>query len=714
MTAPTAEEFLRQWKPTKWAVDHKGPKMQWAEKPLRALALHVKRRMSEQWTSVRCVFCDKSGHSVQFCPSTPTPPPQSFSEQQKKWCQSLIELKRVDVAVEYGRGVDWTSSVQRLNARALVLNEGNPFASSTAVRDRLRANAGWWKAAGADATVMSWILYGARLPAFERPMALSFENHPTCDEHIEFVDGEIATAVAEGLFVEMEESAARIVNPISVVPNKAGTKLRMCVDARWHNAHLPRVKFAGDGIEKDLEATVQKDDHMLTTDIARAYYSVPIVEEATPYLAVRHRGRVYAPTVLPFGSSIAPFVFTRITKQIVRLAHAIGVKVLNFYDDFLWAARAEQRMALTAFVKAIFAGTGWVLNDKCKWTPEMIAEFLGFIIDTKKMFVNVSDERIARAEALIKSLLQQKEIRIEELERLTGQIASMRPAIAVAQLWTRGLYRAINRVRDSAVTGFVELRSDEHEELMFWSENLRKRNGQQIISQAAMVEWFVDTSESAVGARSHDSKSQLIVPLPDALVGASSTARELFGVLTVVRHWGETERGRTVRICMDSYAAARNIANGGGGIERLSNLAKEIWAASEKAGITIRPQWVPREENTFADQLSKRWADWYRLNPKAVNTVQRMIARYDMKQKIPIVNVPFGQIQNAVAKAAADRATICIIHPRWTAQSWWIALQNYTRAREVLGTAEAVLVPRAQDPVAPPRWDLLASIAIFT
>ena len=77
----------------------------------------------------------------------------------------------------------------------------------------------------------------------EEPLPLDFANHPSYDEHTEFVDGEIAHAVSEGTFVPIHPEQARIVNPISVEPNKAGTKLRMCVDARWHNAHLPRVQF---------------------------------------------------------------------------------------------------------------------------------------------------------------------------------------------------------------------------------------------------------------------------------------------------------------------------------------------------------------------------------------------------------------------------------------------------------------------------------------
>src|SRR6185437_12545135 len=138
--------------------------------------------------------------------------------------EDLIDAKEVDVR-QYA-GLEWSAALTKLETESKRLNAGNPFAASKITRDRLRANAGWWKAAGADRSLMSWILYGARLPMFEEPLPLEFGNHPSCAEHQKFVDQEIAAAVAEGSFVPIREQDVRIVNPISVEPNKSG-KLRM-------------------------------------------------------------------------------------------------------------------------------------------------------------------------------------------------------------------------------------------------------------------------------------------------------------------------------------------------------------------------------------------------------------------------------------------------------------------------------------------------------
>jgi hypothetical protein len=64
-------------------------------------------------------------------------------------------------------------------------------------------------------------------------------------------------------------------------------------------------------------------------------------------------------------------------------------------------------------------------------------------------------------------------------------------------------------------------------------------------------------------------------------------------------------RGRRVRICMDSYPAIRNFINGGGSKQDLNALVKEWWVWCRMNRITPLYKWIPREENTLADELSK-------------------------------------------------------------------------------------------------------------
>ena len=734
-----------------------------ALRPLRALSAKVKRALRDDalGRGLRCGFCQKEGHTVQHCPCTPTPIPDSFTDEQRAFTKRLLALPAV--RVDTFEGMSREAARERVQAQAAAWNAGNPWAGSSATRDKLRGAAGWWRAIGADNTILSWILCGARMPAVKPPLPLAFENHPSYDEHVEFVDRELAHAVAEGTFVPIATHDTRIVNPISVEWNKAHTKLRMCVDARWHNAHLPRMRFTLECIETNLADVVRPHDHMLTTDISRAYYSVPIVEEATPYLAVKHRGMLFAPTVLPFGSSHAPFIFNKITRVVVRFARAVRVRVLNFYDDFLWAAEQRDARAQAEWVKWLFPASGWALNDKCKFEPAHTRDFLGFVVRSTHYTVHVTNERVERALALLKAVSERAggDVPVHTVQSLVGQLVSMRPAVNAVQLWTRDLYRELAVALEHDQRS-VQLSARAHREITFWREGLTQRNGRSIVAAAALVEWRVDTSETAVGA--HDSSvgagalgaasasagagasasasagpdstasavgaassarsargmrsvRTLSVPLPSGLIGTSSTLRELHGVLTVVEAWGALYRGRVIRLCLDSYAATRNLEKGGGPVAALCALTKRVWRACEEHGLTVYPQWVPREENTIADGLSKAWEKWHALSRAAWESVDCMLARaHGRGRQAAIENVPFNHIRNVLHSAEHTGRALCIIHPKWEAQSWWPALAAGRVQYLSLGPVSQALKPLEGKGAALPHkpdWELQASLLVF-
>ena len=92
-----------------------------------------------------------------------------------------------------------------------------------------------------------------------------------------------------------------------------------------------------------------------------------------------------------------------------------------------------------------------------------------------------------------------------------------------------------------------------------------------------------------------------------------------------------------------------------------------------ETALRLVPEWVPREENTLADKLSKAWEQWYLLCPKALGRVHGLIAeaKHSTHRAARVVNVPFNQIRNVLHHAKEESSVICLVHPLWHAQSWW-------------------------------------------
>ena len=104
-----------------------------------------------------------------------------------------------------------------------------------------------------------------------------------------------------------------------------------------------------------------------------------------------------------------------------------------------------------------------------------------------------------------------------------------------------------------------------------------------------------------------DTKSrEWVGTLTEEEMGESSTYRELLTVLQLLEKFKSELEGHVFRTYMDSSAAVRILLKfGSNGSESCNDLCTRIAALCRDHNVTIQPVWVPREENTAADKLSK-------------------------------------------------------------------------------------------------------------
>lgn len=691
-----------------------GPPM--AATPLHALARAIKARRRAFAEHARCDFCAKKGHELAHCPSVPTAMPRGLSAAQQQFARKLLDAPRVplnELTKQQTPGV----ALQTLLREAAKWNENNPWAGSQQLRDRLRANAGAWKAFGADRTVLSWILFGARLPHIWKPQPLQFANHKSAREHERFVSDEIAAGIADGTYRAVNRANVRVINPISVVRNPNSGKLRMCVDARWPNAHSAEIDFSLPSIENDLADTVFADDEMISADITKAYHAIPLAEDAMPYLAIEWNGQVVVPTVLPFGSSLAPMIFNKTARQIVRAIRMTGQRVMQYFDDWLFAAAKADAPGMVLMARSLLHASGWRTNEKCVWTPSQLAQFLGFDIDSRRFSVSVTRKRIERAQKLLAAMRQADErggnVPTRDLESFIGMVVAMKPAIKHATLFARDMMYAALNARE-ADDEQVPVTERVREELRFWAEELARPSNSPIVGPGAVVTAQCDAGELAVGAVLSNGTS-VSEPLPVALIGASSTERELFGALRVLETQRKALSGRVVRLYMDSFAAIRNLIKGGGPVPRLVRMCKAIHAVARECGITVQPAWIPREWNTEADALSKPWD----AQPQFTRVAhERIAAAVSTARQLPRAKHAYlyapapNDLAFTIQRLRAERAVALVVAPEWPAQGWYQAMLSAAHTKWPLGVANEMWQRSEQQPQYP-HWQLSVFLVDF-
>ena len=475
----------------------------------------------------------------------------------------------------------------------------------------------------------------------------------------------------------------------------------MCTDMRYVNAFLADSKFRLETLSC-IDEIVQKDDMMITTDMSQAYYSMAMSEASWPYMCWKHRGKYYCSTVLTFGMAQAPMYFHRTMRVIVTLCRALGIRMLNYLDDFLWASKIGEIDELTTFVKELLPSLGWSFNEKCRFTPSHKVDFLGMTIDAEKYWITTSQRKIEETKQMVEKMIEQiekKKIILEkEIQKLTGTIREMSLAIRPASAWTREMNRCVAqgeaRYEKYIATNIETKRIIKlKEELIFWRK-IDEYNGASIANPTHEIQVNVDSGEQGYGGKI--GTKLFMGNIPTEYIGTSSTARELRGLTLLTEQIAEMIKGKRVRFLMDSQPAVANLTKGGGTKADLNEIIK-IWGAiCEKNKIEAQYEWVPREENTEADMMSK--SNEFEVDIANMSIGGRQNATmFALKHGIKIFETPkYNAISHRIKDAMTDGEKIAIIVPEWHAQIWWPTLMTKDRPCMMIGTTHEIYTSKSK------------------
>lgn len=654
-----------------------------------------------------CKFCAKSGHDYSFCCLRPNEKPP---DRQIAFVEALCSQQQVDVLSYRGKTLEQAQAM--LTELGDKLNQANPWSKCTQRSKQLKAALGYWKAIGANKAVLSFIGYGIPLRFALPPGRFAFRNHRSAMQHAEWVQKELAENVRAGFFVEVSREKAIVVNPLQVEP-KGKNDLRMCVDSRWVNFHLPTPNVRFETPQKNGPDIIMQGSALFTADVKKAYYALEMDEEAIPYLCFEFAGKVYASLVLIFGLNLAPGIFHKVMRELVRFLRTLGISVLNYLDDFLFSESWAAVDKLVQFVRWLLPKLGWAFSeDKCVWTPASIVVFFGLLVDAERFQYRVPADKLGRVTAVISIMRERAQrgepLAVHDLQVLTGTLQSYRLCIEPVQVWTRAMYVDIARACHASQTWAS---AETKEELDFWAKRLESLNGRTIAHPLATDVLQVDASDYGWGAVLN-STFKATGFLPVELIGKSSTVRELRGLRLAAADLASKLSGKQLRVQMDSFPAVRNLINGGGPVPELCAEVKEWWSWCEKRGLEVQYVWVKREENKEADRLSKADGRKWILRPEVKTTLSKSWQLSDLEFSAP----EFGAVGFVLKLAQRDRRRIAIVYPGWPAQSWWPEIHKHARQVIELGSTahvyEAVPVEKRIG-AGEPAWRVFAALLDF-
>ena len=192
-------------------------------------------------------------------------------------------------------------------------------ASCIVVKGQLRENIAFWQSISASNWLLRVIREGYCLPFVDLPEVKFLQNHKSTLCNAEFVSSEKSKLVKSGALVEVNAANLFVCNPLDVARNSSG-KPRLIVDLHYVNQHLRSCKFKYEDIRTATDLFQQGEYWFFKFDYTSGYHHVEIFPKHTKFLGCSWMVDGFCKflefTVLPFGLSVGPFIFTKIQRPL--------------------------------------------------------------------------------------------------------------------------------------------------------------------------------------------------------------------------------------------------------------------------------------------------------------------------------------------------------------------------------------------------------------
>ena len=194
---------------------------------------------------------------------------------------------------------------------------------------------------------------------------------------------------------------------------------------------------------------IQPNCYMATIDSKDAYYSVKTDGDDTCFLKFLCNSELLKFVVLPNGLSPGPQKFTKLTKPPLAMPRMQGFTVAIYIDDIIAIYQSFEECLLTVVETTnIFKKLGFVIHqDKSKFIPAKILEYLGFIINSEKTITYLSNQKKQKIYEKRCIIPTKPQLTIREFASFFGTLTSSFPGNQFGSLQ----YRAMIKFKDKSL-----------------------------------------------------------------------------------------------------------------------------------------------------------------------------------------------------------------------------------------------------------------------
>jgi len=501
-----------------------------------------------------------------------------------------------------------------------------------------------------------------------------------------------------------------------LVPKKTGD-LRPVIDLSALNLYIVDKPFKMETPEL-VRSCLSQGMWTFSIDLKDAYFHVPIHPSSRKFLRMYFKGVIYQFRALPFGIKTAPWLFTKVFREVRIMALSRDIPIHLYLDDWLGKAFSQElcRQRATNLL-TLCQELGLLVNlKKSDLIPRQVFDFIGIHFNLINFLCSPTVHNLEKVKRNVTLLTQNKSLSARTWQIILGTLSSQEKLIPYGRFHVRPIQLQL-------LKNWNPFTGDPREQIPVTANVLQVANwwlnqdnltiGVPVIPLAPTLRLYTDACVDGWGAHSGNLSFQgLWSPLERTL---HSNVLEMRAVLLALQAVQTSPKDR-VLISSDNTTVVAYINHQGG------TKSKSLWEETLllfnlaiQRKIFLRAVHIPGRLNVIADQLSRKGqvipTEWS-LHPsvtkalfKAWGTphIDLFATRHNHKLPVFVSPVPDPQAQETdalslnwdglwgyaypphqimskvVSKIRQHNCQIILIAPAWPKQSWCADLLELSR-----------------------------------
>ena len=454
-------------------------------------------------------------------------------------------------------------------------------------------------------TVAGTLLEFEAVPVqMSRPRPLPFAKY-----EVDIIDKIVDNFLASGMIERTINTNDDFVSNVFIRNKKNGSH-RLILNLINLNTFIEYHHFKMDTIETVINL-MRPNCFMGSIDLANAYFSIPVAIEHRRFLKFEWKHQMYQFQVLPNGLSSAPRLFTKILKPVYAHLRLLGHLACGYIDDSIFMAQTfDSCQDSIRYADSLFRSIGFYINyDKSKLKPMQEIEHLGFVLNSTRMTVTLTEAKKVKLVNKCTQVLADNGRTIRSVAELIGLIVSSFTGAEYGRLHFRQLEADKVQALNGAAGDFDSrcyLSDEAKSEVTWWidngasvSQNIDHGNWKFTLSTDASENGWgavlesinTDSRKQSTGGRWNECEKLDHINVLEMKAG-------LFGL----RSFSEALSNTHVKLNMDNTTAVAYLRNMGGSKSRKCNaLAQTI---CQKHHIWLTAAHLPGHLNVLADEKS--------------------------------------------------------------------------------------------------------------